>query len=87
MPLNGELRRPALIRGHGRQRICIVTAYKNRIPPGSGWSQLFRAPIKILDYKDDFEDGIYQLVLGAQVFAVIKNRGEYNSPMNVASQS
>lgn len=74
---NGELRRPALIRGHGHQRICIVVTSKNGSTPGSGWDHLFRTPTKILDGKDDFEDGFYELVLGAQVFALTKNRGEY----------
>ena len=34
-------------------------------------------PIKVLDGKDEFKDGVYELVLGAQVFALTKNRGEY----------
>lgn len=71
------LRRPALIRGHGHQRICIVITFKNGATAGSGWDQVFKAPIKVLDGKDDFEDGAYELVLGAQVFTLTKNGGEY----------
>jgi len=32
----------------------------------------------VLDSKDDFEDGVYELVLGAQVFALIKSGREYD---------
>ena len=77
MASNGELRRPALIRGNGHERICIVATHKNNTTNSSGWDHLFRTPIKVLDGNDDFEDGVYELVLGAQVFALTKNLGEY----------
>jgi len=73
----GEFRRPALIRGHGHERICIVITFKNCATSGSAGDRLFRPPIKILDGKDDFEDGAYELVLGAQIFALTKNGGTY----------
>ena len=66
---------PALIRGHGEHRICIVLAIKNSAPLDS--NQLFKAPIRVLDAKDDFEDGSYELVAGAQTFSLVKSRGEY----------
>jgi hypothetical protein len=50
-----------------------VTTSKECISHGSGWDQIFRTPSKIQDGKDDFEDGIYELVLGAQIFAVTKS--------------
>ena len=66
---------PALIRGHGEHRICIVLAIKNVAPLDS--NQLFKAPIRVLDAKDDFKDGSYELVVGAQAFSLVKSRGEY----------
>jgi hypothetical protein len=80
-----EFRRPALIRGRGHARICIVSASKNGTTHHSSWHHLFRPPIKILDGYDDFEDGAYELVLGAQVFALDKNGGEYQEILNQLS--
>ena len=77
MSLLAELRRPALIRGHGHERICIVITSKDGVAAEPARSQLFRPPIKIADSKDDFEDGNYELVLGAQVFALRKSGGNY----------
>jgi hypothetical protein len=71
------LRRPALIRGYGHARLCIVITSKHCVAGEHGWDQLFRPPIKVLDNKDDFEDGNYELVLGAQVFELKKNEGHY----------
>lgn len=68
---------PALIRGHGDQRICMVLAIKNPVPLDS--LQLFAAPIRVLDGDDSFQDGSYQLVVGAQTFTLVKSRGEYQS--------
>jgi hypothetical protein len=78
----GEVKRPALIRGHGHARICIVSTSKNGATPDSGWHHLFRPPIKILDGNDAFEDGAYELVLGAQVFALNKDGGAYQEILN-----
>jgi hypothetical protein len=68
---------PALIRGHGEHRICMVLAIKNPAPFDS--LQLFGAPIRVLDGDDSFQDGSYELVVGAQTFTLVKSRGEYQS--------
>ena len=73
----GTLKRPALIRGHGHTRICFVTTFKNGATNNTNSYKLFRPPITILNPDDDFENGIYELVLGAQVFVLTKNGGEY----------
>lgn len=72
-----ECLRPALIRGYGRQRICIVIAFKNGNYGDPSWEQLFTPPIRIRDGNDDFEDGHYELVLGAQIFQLTKSAGNY----------
>ena len=79
------IRRPALIRGCGHQRICFVITSKNGSAPGSGCQHLFKAPMKILDSEDDFKDGPYELVLGAQVFALTKKGGEYQEVVEADS--
>ena len=68
---------PALIRGHGEHRICMVLAIKNPVPFDS--LQLFAGPIRVLDGDDSFQDGSYELVVGAQRFMLVKSRGEYQS--------
>ena len=55
----------------------MVMASKNSGSRNSGWGLLFRPPIKILDDKDDFDDGDYELVLGAQIFRLRKIAGSY----------
>jgi len=65
---------PALVRSRERERFCTVSAARN-LEPNSG--QFFRSPIKILDPADDFPDGTYELVLGAQTFVLTKRGGKY----------
>jgi hypothetical protein len=60
---------PALIRGAAQQRRCNVAAVRN---PDRESPDIFKDPIKIIDNKDDFPDGTYQLVLGTQVFVLKK---------------
>lgn len=67
---------PALIRGQAQQRHCTVSAVRN---PDRESADLFKGPIKVLDEKDDFPDGTYQLVLGAQVFSLVKSTGNYRA--------
>lgn len=70
--------RPALIRGQDRNRICIVAAFKNHARGDVGWERLFKPPIRVVDGNDDFEDGDYELVLGAQTFRLTKSSGKYH---------
>jgi len=73
--------RLAFIRGRGCGRFCTVRAIKAKdpIPPN-----LYRCPITVQE-KDDFPDGNYDLVLGAQTFVLKKRRGDYLPIMNETS--
>ena len=81
--------RPAFIRGQGCGRFCTVSAVKANDPTPSNQTP-YRCPIKVQD-KDDFPDGNYDLVLGAQTFVLKKRKGDYlpivheTSPNNAAS--
>ena len=68
---------PAMIRGHGRERFCTVTATMNTGSPKP--SDFFMGPIKVLDATDDFADGNYELILGSQKFLLTKVGGVYHS--------
>jgi len=68
--------RLALIRGRGCQRFCNVSAVKVSDPKAPDAAP-YRGPIKIHDQQDNFPDGNYELVLGAQVFVLTKSGGKY----------
>jgi hypothetical protein len=73
--------RLAFIRGRGCGRFCTVRAVKaqNPTPPN-----LYRCPITVQE-KDDFPDGNYELVLGAQTFVLKKRSGDYLPIVNETS--
>ena len=58
------------VRGRGCGRFCTVRAIKAR---DSNPLSLYRCPITVQE-KDDFPDGNYELVLGAQAFVLKKGR-------------
>ena len=66
-----------MIRSQGRERICMVVTFKNCDASESRREGVFRPPIRILDGKDGFEDGEYELVLGEQIFPLTKIGGNY----------
>ena len=72
--------RPAFIRGQGCGRFCTVSAVKANDPTPSNLTP-YRCPIKVQD-KDDFPDGNYDLVLGAQTF-VLKKGTVITSPLSM----
>jgi hypothetical protein len=81
--------RLAFIRAQGYERFCTVSAVKTNDPTSPKLTP-YRCPIKVQD-KDDFPDGDYELVLGAQTFVLKKRKGDYlpiayeTSPNNAAS--
>ena len=81
--------RLAFIRGRGCERFCTVSAVKVNDPTAANLAP-YCCPIKVQD-NDNFSDGHYELVLGAQTFVMTKMKGEYQaivqeaSPNNAAS--
>jgi hypothetical protein len=73
--------RLAFIRGRGCGRFCTVRAIKAR---DSNPLSLYRCPITVQE-KDDFPDGNYELVLGAQAFVLKKRKGHYLPIVNETS--
>jgi len=73
--------RLAFIRGQGCGRFCNVRAIK---APNAGPFSLYRCPITVQE-KDDFPDGNYELVVGAQTFVLKKRKGDYLPIVNETS--
>ncbi len=66
-----------VLRGEGHQRNCQVRAIKVTNPSAPA-NPAYTQPEPI-DFKDDFPDGNYELLVGEQIFRLVKRGGKYDS--------